>query len=231
MSELRLISISALPYHQQSFQRVFRKAPWYYTILSSKLLIMLIVLALLAWIVTLPSASKYSLYAKTQTHKLITPQSLIGQTSQTAPKRIIIDKINIDAFVEHVGLDNEKRMDVPKKAANVAWYTIGPIPGEKGNAVIAGHLDDINDTPAVFYDLKNLIPGDEITIVDVNAKRLVFRVSGKNTYDYDNFPLKEVFGPSQRHLLNLITCDGQFNQNTQSYSQRTVVYAELTSDR
>jgi len=30
-------------------------------------------------------------------------------------------------------------MDLPKERANVAWFNLGPRPGENDSAVIAGH--------------------------------------------------------------------------------------------
>ncbi len=59
------------------------------------------------------------------------------------PKILSIPKLEVNAEIETVGLDNKGAMDVPKNAMNVAWYNLGPKPGEKGNAVMAGHLDTI----------------------------------------------------------------------------------------
>src|SRR3989344_2380129 len=57
------------------------------------------------------------------------------------PATISIPKLNIQTAVELVGLTETNRMDVPKNAANIAWYMYGPKPSEPGNAVVAGHYD------------------------------------------------------------------------------------------
>lgn len=57
-----------------------------------------------------------------------------------SPVRLKIPKINIDAAIESVGLTPEGAMDVPKSHTNVAWFNLGPRPGEQGSAVINGHF-------------------------------------------------------------------------------------------
>lgn len=150
------------------------------------------------------------------------------QTKQYAqPARLSIPKLGVDASVESVGMDNNENMDIPKNADNVAWYNLGYKPGEKGNAVIAGHFDKVSGAPAVFYHLENLHVGDRIVTTDVNGDTVNFSVVRLATYTDEAFPLEEVFGQAEKSMLNLITCDGTWNSKTKSYSHRTVVYAEL----
>src|ERR1035437_8837175 len=52
------------------------------------------------------------------------------QVNPLLPVRLKIPKIKADAIVEYVGLTPEGRMDVPKGPAEVAWYKLGPRPGE-----------------------------------------------------------------------------------------------------
>ncbi len=142
------------------------------------------------------------------------------------PKILYIPKINISANMESVGMDNEGKMDVPKLAENAGWYNLGAKPGEKGSAVMAGHLDDITGAPAVFFNLNQLIEGDEVLVTDKLDKITRFKVLRKEVYDFDKFPLQEVFALSDKAYLNLITCDGSFDQASRNYSKRMVVYTE-----
>ena len=143
------------------------------------------------------------------------------------PKRLEIASIGVDAFIEEVGLDSEDRMDVPKLAANTAWYNLGTRPGELGNSVIDGHLDKITGEPAVFYRLSQVKVGDEIITTDESASTYKFIVSGVEIYQYDQVPLVDIFGPTTKNRLILITCRGSFDETTNNYSQRVVVYSEL----
>jgi sortase A len=143
------------------------------------------------------------------------------------PVRLSIPKIGVNAAVEYVGMDAKGNMDVPKKDENVAWYQPGFRPGSVGNAVLAGHLDTRAGTPAVFYELSSLIPGDKIIVTDDQGQTHTFVVTKKEKYPFDSFPLQEVFGPFEKARLNLITCEGVFSSAQRTYSHRTVVYSEL----
>lgn len=143
------------------------------------------------------------------------------------PITLSIPKINVNASIEYVGQDKEGKMDVPKIVANVAWYNLGPKPGEQGSSVLAGHFDDVQGRPAVFYNLSDLKFGDQIAVTDKNSKTKKFQVFKVQIYNVEQFPLEEVFAKEDGTYLNLITCDGVFNQSKNSYSQRLVVYSKL----
>lgn len=119
-------------------------------------------------------------------------------------------------------------MDVPKKWEDVAWYKLGPRPGEKGNAAIAGHLDSTTG-PAVFWNLKDLQPGDTVAVIDDRGRKIDFKVTKTEIYKADEAPIADIFGPTQATRLNLITCDGTFDRNQKSYDKRLVVFTERVS--
>lgn len=143
------------------------------------------------------------------------------------PQHVRIPKINVDANVEEVGLDVQGRMDVPRSSENVGWYKLGYKPGEVGNAVLDGHLDKVTGAPAVFWDIDKLGPGDSIILTDSKGKEYTFLFVKMNKYPYNDFPIKEVFGPSDKPMLNLITCKGIWDAVNKNYSDRIVVTAEL----
>lgn len=152
------------------------------------------------------------------------PQLLTNQSADpTHPVQLIIPRLNIDAAVEHVGLDAVGQMAVPSHAEDVAWYQPGTVPGQAGNAVISGHLDSATG-PAVFFELASLTPGDEITVVSNAGATISFIVERVVTYPRFAIPLATIFGPTADKRLTLVTCGGQFNNKSQLYSHRTVVY-------
>ena len=144
-----------------------------------------------------------------------------------SPQTFSIPKIHVTATVESVGMDQEGRMDVPSNADNVAWYNLGFRPGAKGSAVFAGHYDKESGDPAVFWDIKQLAKGDEVVVADASGKTYTYAVVRTAQYPYNEFPLQEVFGQSEKAMLNLITCQGNWDDNKQNYSHRMVVYTEL----
>lgn len=142
------------------------------------------------------------------------------------PAELQIPKLGIDAKIERVGKDKTGAMDVPKNPWNVAWYDLGPIPGQPGNAVIDGHLDTAT-SPAVFARLSELKPDDEVRITDDRGGIKTFVVEKTVVYNDASFPLFQVFGPTAKTRLNLITCAGVFNKSVKKYNDRYVVYTDL----
>jgi LPXTG-site transpeptidase (sortase) family protein len=154
-------------------------------------------------------------------------KGVLSETIVAHPAVLRIPKLSIEAAVESVGQDSRGNMDVPKMAQNVGWYNLGAMPGEQGNAVMAGHLDTVTGAPAVFYDLAKLQLGDGLTVEDEHGNEYRFTVTEKRTYPTDEFPLQEVFGTTEKFRLNLITCSGSFDSTAKNYSHRTVIYSEL----
>lgn len=149
-------------------------------------------------------------------------------TSSTGiPIRITIPKLRLDATVEPVGTDTQGRMDVPKHVQDVGWYMMGTKPGEKGSAVIDGHLDTVTGAPAVFYYVSKLQARDTIIITDDKNTSRTFIVTSNISYPYDKVPLGQVFNTADKPRLNLITCQGTWDKATKNYSNREVIYAEM----
>ena len=145
----------------------------------------------------------------------------------TYPVRLQIPKIAVDAAIEYVGQDVNGAMETPALMDNVAWYKPSAAPGEIGNAVISGHLDRANGTPAVFWRIQELSPGDELIVSTRDGRQHHFVVTYQSVYDYDRAPLEEIFGFTLHSQLNLITCNGKWDSRAQNYTKRLVVYASL----
>jgi sortase (surface protein transpeptidase) len=140
------------------------------------------------------------------------------------PVRLEIPAIGVDAAVEHVGRMPSNQIDVPKLPADVAWFNESALPGQSGKpAVIVGHLDS-RTGPAVFWDLRKLVPGDELVVTFANGARYVFQVEDKERYLTDQIPAQKLLGRNARRMLNLITCDGAWDRGRASYLQRLAVY-------
>jgi len=80
--------------------------------------------------------------------------------------------------------------------------------------------------PSVFYDLDQLSQGDTVTVTDDTGEMCQFVVVDKKRYPYDTTALDDVFGPTSKQRLNLITCIGEFDQNAGTHSERLVVFTE-----
>lgn len=56
-----------------------------------------------------------------------------------------------------------------------------------------------------------------------------FRVTGVETYSFDNAPIAKIFGDEGVVRLNLITCRGEWDSTAANYNERLVVYTELVN--
>jgi sortase A len=155
------------------------------------------------------------------------PTQPTAQQETALPTTLSIPSLSINAPIEPVGLDSKKRMDVPQDDMNIGWYTLGARPGELGSAVLAGHYDTKNGTPAVFYTLSAMKIGDEINVVDEKNNILTFVVTETQTVKDASFPLEEVFARTDKKRLNLITCAGTYNDDRSAYDERFIVYSVL----
>lgn len=157
----------------------------------------------------------------------LTPSPTLKPLPDLTPIRISIPKLGIDAQIEPVGVTANRNMDTPKLAENASWYKYGVKPSERGNAVIAAHYDTPSGKPALFYNLRLLDIGDELTVTASNGVASVFVVTGKSFEPYNAFPSDYVFNTKEGRNVNLITCDGVFDRETRLYSRRLVVYTTM----
>ncbi|MDD5569079.1 MAG: class F sortase [Candidatus Pacebacteria bacterium] len=148
------------------------------------------------------------------------------QTSIGLPVRLKISRINVDAAIEHLGLTPDGAMDVPKGPAEVAWFNIGPHPGESGSAVIAGHNGWRNNIPAAFDNLYKLRKGDKVSVEDEKGVIITFVVREIRIYGKDE-AAPDVFGSNDgKAHLNLVTCAGVLNRSDKTRADRLVVFTD-----
>jgi LPXTG-site transpeptidase (sortase) family protein len=149
-----------------------------------------------------------------------------GSGSSTAvgmPVRLRIDALGIDAPIVPVGVNEKGEMDVPGSADSAGWYQKGPLPGQNGSAVIAGHVDTWIGTPALFSRLHELSVGDVIEVTDTAGRVTLFAVKRSRTYPLEQAPEEIVFSDANIPQLNLVTCAG--HKTWSGYTDRLVVYA------
>lgn len=149
--------------------------------------------------------------------------------NMTANAHLIISKIGVNAPIEPVHVGTDRTLGVPTRNQweDVGWYQGGPIPGQRGSAVIDGHLDRPGALPAVFWRLHELGVGDMVTVADARGHILHFQVTKIESYPPNNAPTAQIFGNLSGTFLNLITCAGQWIPQQHQTSLRLVVYTTL----
>ncbi|MEU6260096.1 class F sortase [Streptomyces sp. NPDC047043] len=142
-----------------------------------------------------------------------------------------VPSLGIDAPVVglKVGADHQLGTPPVDKANLVGWYQDGPSPGETGTAVAVGHRDTRTGA-AVFAALAQIPRDSRIEVRRADGRAAVYTVDRVRVFDKARFPDKEVYGPSRRPELRMITCGGLFNRRT-GYTSNVVVFAHLTATR
>lgn len=217
---------------------VERPKPW----LASSLLIGAAV-GLIAWTLfadeSRPSASRDGKDAAgrdgsfVRRVKPVDAPSLLGTPRDNRPERapavpatrprIEIPAIGVRAHVGSVGTDGS-RLGAPSNWSVVGLWKDGSRPGQRGPAVMVGHVDS-KTRPAVFHDLGELERGDVIRYVPKSGSAVSFIVEDKEQRGKENLPTERIFGETGEPTLTLITCGGSFDWSQGHYRENLIVYA------
>ncbi|MDQ3123633.1 MAG: class F sortase [bacterium] len=162
--------------------------------------------------------------------QLVTPEKveIVAEIVKPGlPVQLMIPKISVDASIVGLGLTPEGDLDTPDGPEKSGWYNAGPRPGAIGSAVIDGHFGWKDNKSAVFDKLHTLLKGDMIYVKDENKVTHTFIVSGLRSFQPDEDATTVFLSNDNNSHLNLITCQGTWNQNQDSYSTRLVVFADI----
>ncbi len=101
-------------------------------------------------------------------------------------------------------------------------YPNTPLPGELGNAAIAGHRTTYGEP---FRQLDELEIGDEITVTDLVGRTFTYLVTGQRIVTPQDSWVVDTVDPTVA-TLTLTTCHPEF-----SARQRLIVFAQLDTSR
>jgi len=125
---------------------------------------------------------------------------------------LVIPAIGVDKYVvEGVGEGDLRK--------GPGHYPGTVLPGEKGNAAIAGHRTTYG---APFYRVNELTVGDPIYVTDLAGRTFVYKVSQPPVVVSPSDA--SVLDPTPFAQLTLTTCNPRFSAST-----RMVIFARLTS--
>ena len=147
-----------------------------------------------------------------------------GDRQAADPVRIRIPAIGVDAPVDPLTVDGNGVLPPPSTDDRTGWWRAGPEPGERGPAVIVGHVDSYQG-PAVFLHLIDLSTGDQIVIDRADGTKATFVTQRVERHAKDAFPTQAVYRGTPDPQLRLITCGGQFDDKDRRYLDNVIVYA------
>ncbi len=140
------------------------------------------------------------------------------------PVRVTVPAIGVDAAIEPVALLPDGAMETPEFGL-AGWYSPGPKPGEPGPSVVVAHVDSKANGPDVFYRLRELAPGDQVT-VHYRDTATTFVVTGKEQAAKTALPTDRIWNGATTPVLRLITCGGAFDRAAGRYLDNVIVYAD-----
>ena len=146
--------------------------------------------------------------------------------SALAPVHLSIPIIGVSVPLSVLTLNRNGTVNVPTNFAEPGWYNGDRSPGQKGSAVILGHVDNYHG-PAVFFNLDQLQLGNRVDVTLADGRKLVFAVIGERMYKKTNFPDALVYGARNYPALQLVTCGGIFDPKTGHYLSNIVVFTAL----
>jgi LPXTG-site transpeptidase (sortase) family protein len=153
--------------------------------------------------------------------------------SEAPPARLLIPKIEVDAPLETKTVEQDGVMPMPSGPEVVAVYDMSLYhPGEEhrvgfgGNAIFSGHVDYIHYGPAVFWNLSELKPGDEVDVRLDDGTVYHYAVVWNQKWSTEDIPWSQVFEVNGHDAVTLVTCAGSWDGH--EYSDRRAVRAERT---
>ncbi|MFD4948220.1 class F sortase [Streptomyces sp. NPDC058239] len=152
--------------------------------------------------------------------------------SRSVPTRLQIPSLAVKApFTDlSIGADGRLNPPPPNDSNLVGWFKGGVTPGERGAAIVAGHVDTTTG-PAVFLQLQFLKPGSTVDITRTDGSVATFKVDSVETFSKAKFPDKRVYSDTPSAQLRLITCGGPYNRKAKHYEDNVVAFAHLESSK
>lgn len=144
------------------------------------------------------------------------------------PKRISIPDIKVSAWITAMDVDSSNQLKAPNNIYDTGWYKRSAKPGDKGAMLVDGHVSGPTK-PGIFKNIGKLNQGSLIEIERGDGKKFNYRVVETKTYPAGATDMVAAMTSVEpgKPALNLITCSGSFDKESQQYTERTIVFAVL----
>lgn len=153
-------------------------------------------------------------------------KDFIWKGKPNEPKKILIPDIDVDAYIQKVGVDQRDEVAVPNNLYMAGWFVDTAKPGHTGLSLIVGHVSGRNSS-AVFENLHKLNKGDQFIVELGNGTKVNYEVFDKeNAKVQDSVSIMFSQDPTIKHQLNLVTCSGNRDPITRSRENRLTVKAK-----
>ena len=163
--------------------------------------------------------------------------TLLGEPSPVVPGGVDLSNYAVDQNVRIIPNEAFARLEIPKIGTShhiVPGVTVNdlkkgpghypdtPLPGQLGNASVAGHRTTYG---APFFNVDRLAPGDELVVTMITGDRFVYRVTGLQVVTAADSWVISTRDPSVAELT-LTTCHPKYTAR-----DRLVVHSVLVPEK
>jgi len=144
------------------------------------------------------------------------------------PVMVRIPALDVRGPLQPVGMTDDLTMQVPADIDVIGWFDRSVVPvATRGNTVMVGHRDGVDDPNGVFRRLGELVPGDRIHLDDQAGRGLEYVVSEVDLLGRSQFAAEAegLFAADGPHRLVLLTCGGEYDRSRGGYQANVVVIA------
>lgn len=149
-------------------------------------------------------------------------------TNPRYPKHLRISSIGVSALTTKVGINSKGNIGTPANIHNTSWYEGSSSPVDAiGSAVFVGHVGTAQYA-GVFASLYKTQVGAEIVVTMGDDKTFTYTVKNIEDIPADKLDMAPYLSylNGKTRVMHLITCTGDYNARTNTYSHRLIVTAE-----
>ncbi len=144
------------------------------------------------------------------------------------PRYLSIAKLGVNqARVQEMGVLANNQLDAPQSVNDAGWYKDSALPGSGSKALlIDGHNTGPNER-GIFWELGNLVVGDEIIIERGDGEKFTYKVVEIEQPLLENVDMAKMMQSvdASKEGLNIITCSGTWIPEKNTFDHRTTIRA------
>ncbi|MCR2793043.1 class F sortase [Microbacterium sp. zg.Y625] len=152
------------------------------------------------------------------------------QAPSAAPEQLASAELGIDMPVVPVGVQDDGSMEIPVDPSVAGWYRYGPAPADAdGATVLAAHVDSRVYGIGPLSVLRDAQPGQTLQVTDADGAVTVYTVESVTYIPRAELPVDQLFDRDGPRSLVVITCGGEFDEQSRTYSDNVVLVARASS--
>lgn len=160
----------------------------------------------------------------------VAPATPQADAPAPTPDRLELPSLGVDMRVQPVGVEGRGEMQIPERPSVAGWYRFGMAPADdRGTTVIAAHVDDRVYGIGPLAKLREAREGDVVTVTDADGTATDYVTESVTYIPRAELPVEELFTREGPRTLAVITCGGDFDQQTRTYSDNVVLIARARS--